>query len=958
MLTAVLDSAPRTSRALVVEGPAGVGRSSLLGAAVEHAAVSGCTVRQARPTEAESSLDFAMLVDLLRGIDLGRLAESQRAALEVALGRRQAAGTPPTIAALGGALVELLDGRGDHYPDGRDGGGERNVPPLVWVIDDLQWADQGSLALIEFVGRRLPAAGVVLLAAWHSDDDAPTVRPDSQRAQTPATNADDHGLVLPDTTRLLTARTRGDGSPATVLPEATRLHLGPLDDDSIEQLVRAQLPNAAPESRVAPIVAAAGGNPRFAVELARDAEQATPRPGEPLVLPAPLHAEFANRLRPLPDSTIEALAAVALLASPTVAGLSELGLLDALHDAEVAGIVRFDGRRIAFSHPLLASAANAAVSATRRLGLHRRLAAITDGIERSVHRALGATHPEPAVATALTTAADDLIANGEPAGAADMALLAVDVTAPDDELRWARLALAADALFRSGRTDEAIGHLRAVCAGAADSTVRCRALLALATIEYERSDDSETAARLAREVLTSTADAELLAEAHTILAFVIYTDFAEAARHADAALELIERNPDPDPRRLADAITAAANARFHAGEGFDRAGYERAIELQRGLPIPAADSAFGSLAAQLKYADELDEARTMLETLARDADPGSLPYALGHLPQLHLWAGDWDAAHECARRHLELAEQTGQAAQEQLARFNLAFVAAFHGDVGAAAEIGARLAADGRDQGVPWTERNGLGLLGFVAMSSNDPTRAVELFSRYDELGEGMHLIEPGYGRFHGDYIEALVATGDLARAAEVVERVDARSQRVGRASGIATAQRGRALLAATGGERDAAYDHAQQAVATLAQTPLAYERARALLTEGLVARRFKDRSTARRALEEALDEFERIGALSLAERTRHELARIPGRVVGDGRTQQLTATEQRVAVRAAAGDTTRQIADALFISVKTVEANLTRIYRKLGVSNRAQLASLLATAPSEPIGRSDATTE
>jgi len=894
-LTEALERASDTSCAVIVEGPAGIGKSSVLGAAVDHARSLGHTVRLARPTPAESALGFTVLGDLLRGSDLDGLADEQRRALDVAVGRRRPSGAPPRPATLGGALVDLLDHR------------RHDEPPLVLVVDDLQWADPASLALVEFVARRLPAAGVVLLAAW-----------------------------------------RRDGPPTTALPGASHLELGELDTVAIEQIVRSVLAAAAPESLVGPIVAAAGGNPLFAAELARDAGRFDHRPGRPLPLPESLDSAIAERVRRLPGATVEALAAVALLARPTTAGLAELGLLDALHEAEVADVVRLDGRRISFTHPLLASAAHDAVSATRRLGLHTRLATITEGVERSVHLALGATVPDPHVAVTLMDAAVDLVARGAPAEAADLALLAVDATAVGDEERWSRLAAAADALFRCGRTEEAVAHLEAVRAGAADATVRCHALLALATIEYDRSDDSEHAARLAREVLASTGDTDLLAEAHTILAFVVYTDFVEAAAHADAALALVEQRAEPDGRRLADALTAAANARFRAGHGLDRAAFERAIELQEGLPIPAADSAFGSLAAQLKYADELDEARAMLEALARDADPGSLPYALGHLPQLHLWAGDWEAARRCAQRHLELSERTGQSAQEHLAHFNLAMVAAFHGDVAAAESIGTELAAYGREHGVPWTERNGTALLGFVAMSTNDAARAVEMFGRYDELGEGMHLEEPGYCRFHGDFVEALIATGDTLRAADVVERLEDRSRRVGRVFGIATARRGRALLAATRGDRDAAYEEARAATATLTGTPLAYERARALLTEGVVARRFKDRGTARRALSSAFAEFERMGAMSLAERTRHELERIAGRTPGDGHGgQQLTATEQRVATRAAAGDTTRQIADALFVSTKTVEANLTRIYRKLGVTNRAQLAGRLSAARS-----------
>lgn len=889
-ITALIDGAPAASGVVVVEGPAGIGKSSLLDLAMDHARRAGCAVRAARPTSAESTLGFSVLSDLLRGVDLRCLADPLRHALEVALGVRSPDGPPPTPAELGQALLHLLDARGPI-----------DAPVLV-VVDDLQWADPASRELIEFVGRRLPVAGTVLLAGWREEG----------------------GLERP-------------------LPDADRLRLGGLDDEAIEQTVRAALPGPVADAVVARLVAAAAGNPLFATELARGAGTTALRPGQPVPLPDSLRAAVANRVLPLPPKTLEALAAVALLARPTTATLDALGLLDDLRAAESARVLRVEGTALVVTHPLLASAAHDAVPGLDRLQLHARLAGVTEGVERSVHLALGSPQPDALVAAELTTAAEGLIARGASTEAAELAVLALDATPPLDDRRWDRMLVAADALFRCGRTDEAVAHLHAVRVGAATQALVCRALLDLAKIEYERNDDSAAAAALAREVLYLTDDADLLADAHTVLSFVIYTDFVEAAAHADAALQLIERRSEPDSARLASAINAAASAQFLAGGGLDLVAFQRAIDLEQGLPVPAADSAFGALAALLKYADELDKAREMLERLARDADPGSLPYALGHLPQVHLWTGRWDEAHQVACRHLELAERTGQAAQATMARFNLAIVAASRGDVAAARSIGTDLVVEGRDNGVPWTERNGAALLGFVSMSTNDAAGAVDMFSRYDRLGEEMRLLEPGYYRFHGDYVEALVATGDTVTAHDVLDRLAERSQRTGRPSGLAAAHRSRALLAATEGDRDTAFEQARQAVELLTATPLVFDRAKALLTEGVIARRFKDRGAGRRALAAALAEFERMGAGSLAERARRELERIAGRGPSTQRGDlALTATEQQVAELAAAGDTTRQIADALFISAKTVEANLTRIYRKLGVANRAQLATRL----------------
>jgi len=173
-----------------------------------------------------------------------------------------------------------------------------------------------------------------------------------------------------------------------------------------------------------------------------------------------------------------------------------------------------------------------------------------------------------------------------------------------------------------------------------------------------------------------------------------------------------------------------------------------------------------------------------------------------------------------------------------------------------------------------------------------------------------------------------------------VLDRIEPIAVRLGRPSAIGTVRRGRALVLAHVGDSARAIAAARASVAAYGRTALVYERARALLTLGMVLRRFKLRTDARNALTEALEAFDRMGARSFVERTTAELGRAGGTA---GEPSALTRTELHVAGLAAAGRTTRQIADALFISAKTVEANLTRTYRKLHVSNRAELSNRLA---------------
>jgi len=377
-----------------------------------------------------------------------------------------------------------------------------------------------------------------------------------------------------------------------------------------------------------------------------------------------------------------------------------------------------------------------------------------------------------------------------------------------------------------------------------------------------------------------------------------------------------------------------------AGRGLDRAMFERAIELERGSPVAAADSAAGALAALLKYADQLVESRSMLLALADVADEGSMPYVIGHLPQLELWSGNWEAAEHYARLHLELAQRTHQDSQRHAAQLNLATIATYRGDVERAAPMAPQLFDEGSQKGALWTERSGAGLLRLLAMTTGDAPSAVRHLVRYDEIGEGMNLHEPGYVRFHGDLVEALVAAGDIERAESLLDRIEPRAVRLGRVSALGTVRRGRALVFAHRGEADPAVAAATAAVAAYEGTPLLYDRARAELTLGVVLRRFRRRAQARAALTEAAATFQLLGATGLVDRARLELDRVGGR---DDRPLALTNTEHRVASLAAQGRTTRQIADALFVSAKTVEANLTRIYRKLGVTNRAELATRMA---------------
>lgn len=898
-LRRVLDAAATRSQRLLVVGEPGIGKTTLLDRIVSDARAAGHRVLGARPARVERRLPFAVLADLVGAMDLDVVSSGWRQALHVALGRVVTDMPPPPPHHVGMALVELLR---HAIADGRR---------LTIVIDDVQWIDHASRGPLEFALRRLPPAGVTVLLAMRVERDGPA------------------------------------GGGLVPLDEIVRL--GPLPPEATEVLVRSAVPAGLSPHAIARIADTAQGNPMFAIEFARSANDSLAEPGRPLPVPPSLASITASRLASLPEATRQALALVSMLARPTVDTLTELGILDHVRAAEVAGVIMLNNRTIRFTHPVLAAAAYDATTGTDRIVLHRRLAGVTHGTEQLIHRALAATSIDGALADELVAAAWRENARGATHEAADIGALALGLGDPEDAGHWRRAVSIGELFFRSGRTDESCVLLEQVEQRTTDADVRSKALLVLATIEYSRSADSEVAAGWARSCLSIATDVTTRIEAHAILARCDYLDFADAVRHAEAALHLLAEQPTTDRALHASVLTAAAAARFSAGLGLDRHGLDRAIELERDAHGIGADSAFATLAALLKYTDDIDTSIEMFDRLAADTDPASVPYALGHLPQLHVWRGDLDAAASTAARGRRLALEAQQGWQVETADFNLALVDAMRGRFAPARDTAHRLADVGRAGGVPWTERMGEALLGLVAMCCDDLDGAVRHFVRYDELGEQMRLHEPGYHRLFGDYIEALVLAGERSRADEAIERVGARADRTGRVSAQSMVARGQALCAMRDDDLDVAVAHARRAVDLLAPTALAYEVARARLVLGSVARRAQQRSLARDALDRAIATFDMMSAQPFADRARHERQRISGRARRDDDPASLTAAEAAVASLAAAGRTTRQIADTMHVSAKTVESHLTRVYRKLGVANRAQLATRLASSRPAP---------
>ena len=236
--------------------------------------------------------------------------------------------------------------------------------------------------------------------------------------------------------------------------------------------------------------------------------------------------------------------------------------------------------------------------------------------------------------------------------------------------------------------------------------------------------------------------------------------------------------------------------------------------------------------------------------------------------------------------------------------------------------------------------------LGLAALAAGEPAAADEHFRAAMELLEQMGWREPAVWRVEGDAVEAALGVGDEDRAAALVERFERQAQRSGIPWSLAVSARCRGLLLAAQGELDAAAEALERALGEHERSPVPFERARTLLAYGQVLRRGKQKRKARAALEEAAALFEQLGAESWAARTHEELRRTAARAAPTG----LSETELKIARLAADGLTNRAIAAEVFVSPKTVEANLGRVYRKLGIRSRAQLARALEAGEQQPI--------
>jgi DNA-binding CsgD family transcriptional regulator len=917
ILHSFLDSIPTGPSALVLSGDPGIGKTTVWREGLAGAQLRRYRTLSCSPVEAETRLSYAALGDLLESILEGALPtvpEPQRQALEVALLRIPRSGARADQRAVSLAVLGCLRS-------------VASTSPVVMAVDDIQWMDIPSVRVLQFVVRRLKDEQVGLMTA------ARGARADDDPLGVVSAFAEDRADVV---------------------------HIGPLPQDALERVLRAKVGEGFSRTTLLSLHEMSGGNPFFAREiglaLLRRGGDVTA--GEGLPIPDRLQELIEDRLGGLPARTVEALEVVSALSTPTldaIAAATDPSEVDRRLDPAIEnGVVEVVGDRLRFTHPLLASAVYQKVPPARRRELHARLATIVhDPEERARHLALSVGGPDVAVAAALEEAALVAASRGAPQSAAELWEMARRATPPDrreDLVR--RTHQAGVAHHECGDTSLA----RSVLEQAVDLSMAgpARALvlleLGMALAENEGWRGAWAVFEAARGEAGDDLALRARIEQNLGYTWLFRGDLAASERHARAALQLAEELQEP--RVMAEAFTAYPFVEFLLGRGVDQEVLDRGLALEGHMEGEFKSHVLraGFTVAQLlKFTDRLDEARRTFTELLGDAVAhgveSPIPQIRYHLAELECRAGNWDAAMEHARESRAAAQRIRMGAMSSEGHFAVGLVEAHLGRADTA-----RLAAL---EGLRIAEAAGeilllipnLSVLGFLELSLGRPAEADAYLSRALELKEAMGVREPAYFRVVPDEVEALVALGQLDEAEALLAPFEEAGRSLDRAWAMATGARCRALVLAARGDLLGASAAADEAVRHHDRLPLPFELGRTLLVRGAVQRRDKRKREARDTLTKALEVFDGLGAALWSERTRAELARIGGRAAS---SLTLTPTEAKVAELVAAGGTNREVADALFVSVHTVEANLKRIYRKLGIRSRTELAS---TFPSRPSG-------
>lgn len=888
-----LDEAAERSCGLLLVGEAGIGKTTVWHTVVDEAKGRGFDVRLARPSEAEAELAFAGLTDLLAGLDgdeLASLPAAQRAALEQALRRIEGDTTvDPTTVALGAlAVLRVLAASS----------------AVLVAVDDLQWLDAPSRRALTFAFRRLDGARVGLVATARAEFDFELLR--------------------------LAAR---DGNALE------RIDLGGLGQRHLAQLVHERTGRTLTPAQLDRLARLSEGNPYYALELAAT--------GDPeLAVPESLAGVLRTRLQSLSDGArATGLRAAAL-------GRFETGVdRRAIDELRAAGVVAVRSGAVTFVHPLLASTLLELHTSEERRAVHLALAnSVEDPDERALHLGRGTETPGEAIATELEASAARVDARGAPETAAVLVERAAALTPSSDEAaRTRRLLKAADLYQAAGEgRDHVLPLLEQLLETLPAGPDRARVLIRLGWLgaQMDTMPMSASVAYLDRALGEAGDMPDVAAAAHASLARLrgIGGDYRAALRHAELAVAA--GAPAEATLVFPSPTGELGSARFFSGGGLDEALFEVGIELESraGRIAEPYQSPRLQLGLACLYTGQLGRARSILRgLLERSRELGRVRSAAGvvlHLTELEVRAGDLGQAEAHALEFLLLDRQLrGELSGEW---YPSGLVAMHLGRVDDARRILTAGAAEARALGSTAWLAHHLEALGQLELAVGNLEAAREALEPLPALLRDTGLGEWSVHPVHPDAIEALVGLGELDEAAALTAELAEYGRRLDRPWGNAAAARSEALVASARGEVDGALAAAERALTAHGRLDWPLERARTLLVSGEILRRIGRRRDAAERLAEARATFEALRNPLWSDRVEAVERRLGGRRRS---ASTLTPTEARVAELAAQGLRNAEIASRLQVTRKTVEATLSRVYRKLGVRSRTELARLETTA-------------
>lgn len=885
--TGLLDAVLREAAAghgggVVLHGEPGIGKTALLRYAEERA--GGFQVLRAVGVEPEADLGYATLHQLLLpALSLvPELPGPQARTLNVLFG--QSDGEPPDPFLVGLStlsLLSLLAGK----------------KPVLCVLDDAQWADLPTLKTLAFVARRLSDEPVALALAARADEGHGTDLPHLQRIPL-------LGLE-PDAATALLAERFGH------LTEGERNHL----------------------------LLATGGNPLALLELA--ATGVPPSTAEPPALTDELRRSFLTRIQARHGNSLPLLQLIAADGSGSVETLEKAGAeldiaLDPLHRAELDELISYDGSRLVFRHPLIRSAIYHSASAGRRAAIHRALASAldtpADQHRRAWHLGQAATGPDEPTAAELERSAEQAALRGGPAAALSALSMAARLTA-DGPRRGRRLWSAARAAIRGGFTTTAVELLdRAQREPALDEADRI-SVAVMRAIVAGFAGSPEDALDLIKPWIPRSLEIDRRRYTPTV---AMYGDLGVRTNSprvwSDLAAWLADLPPEPETPEDGVLRLLHTLSRIRTGDDPPQPQEDRTIVESLNDPITM------TLAGAIARGTGDDELSRRLHRTA-----GQLARTTGALGAL-AWNLEYQAADELARGRLSLAEahaeegaqfatEVGQPNTACRNRGLLALCAALRGHPDAAtlatevlAEASDRTLADAMAYA-----RRALGLIDLVAGRHREAAQHFEAIGPWntDPPADLAMAVLP-------DLVEALVRSGDQDRAIAATARYARWTGPTPAPALAALTARCQALTGIGAGYPEALRLHA------LSDAP--FEQARTELLFGEHLRRERHRSEAAQHLRSAAENFRRLGALTWADRALGEL-RATGESAGPpeaGALSTLTPQELRIALAVGEGLTNREIAAQLFLSPRTVDYHLRKVFQKADLTSRAELMRLV----------------